>query len=101
MVSALDSPAGKQRHCIRLHSHSPDGVIRLQTAGGAHEGAAGTDAGHEVRHIRKLAQDLNAGSKVVGLWVILIFKLLGLEAANLLRQISGPLKGCVEAAGFP
>ena len=76
-------------------------MICLQTAGGAHEGAAGTDAGHEVRHIRKLAQDLNAGSKIVGLRVILIFKLLGLEAADLLRQISGPLKGCVEAAGFP
>ena len=76
-------------------------MICLQAAGSAHEGATGADTGHEVRHIRKLAQDLNAGSKVVSLWVILIFKLLGLEAADLLRQISGPLKGCVEAAGFP
>ena len=41
----------------------------------------------------QLAQDFNAGSKIVGLGVILIFKLLGLEAANLLRQISGPLQG--------
>lgn len=32
VVSALDSPAGKQRHCIPLHSHSPDGVICLQAA---------------------------------------------------------------------
>ena len=62
---------GDRRHDLNVR------VVLLQAAADAGEGAAGAQPGHEGVHLGKIAQDLEAGSLVVGAGVGLVAVLVG------------------------
>ncbi len=81
----------RQHAALRIRAdHDDVGSLRLEVAGRAGDGAAGPDAGDEMGHSPVgLVPDLGAGRPLVGVRVLLVPVLVGLEGAGDVAGESG------------